>query len=195
MTLVRKNRLSKSGQTKIHSKNVRVQIRCFLMKQKELCSSVAVCHSSFSPVPFRGHRFAEGWRYGGWRIIRMIHMSHVSHVMNDMALLLWSNVRSMKFGDLPWVFGPNPTIQITVIPFPKTIHVLVQVAVFRSIGRAMHAFTSCNSTKCCEIICTYITYSTGTCLSSIFGLAPLQKQSPFQSKQGSITQQRNSLVA
>ena len=153
-----------------------------VVKQKELCSSVAVCHSSFSPVPFRGHRFAKGWRYGGWRSIRVIRMSHVSHVMmNDMALLLWSNVRSMKFGDLsnatlPWVFGPNPTIQITVIPFHKKIHVLVRVAVFRSIGRAMHAFTSCNSTKCCEIICSYITYLTGTCLSSIFGLNPLQSK-------------------
>lgn len=87
---------------------------------------------------------------------------HVGHVMNDMTLLLWSNVRSVcetqrsfkRNFVLSWSKG---MIQISAIPFHAKIHVVVQVAVFQSMGGVcqflcascteylpMHAFTSCN---------------------------------------------------
>lgn len=59
--------------------------------------------------------------------------------MNDMAFLLWSNVRSVcetqrsfkRNFALSW---SKRMIQISAIPFHAKIHVVVQVAVFQSIG-------------------------------------------------------------
>ena len=115
---------------------------------------------------------------------------------------LFVKLSNLSNATLPLV-GPNGTIQISAIPFHAKIHVVVQVAVFQSMGRVcqfpcascteylhMHAFTSCSWTKCRETICTlhaymiYIfymyTYSTGTC------------SYPLQSKVLSNGHERNS---